>query len=182
MKKFVLFLTLFRIFSGPIIFFLVLVLNSTLFALFIFIAASLSDFLDGNLARRHNVESSLGATLDPIADKILVLFALMTIAIFSGDIFIASISSLILAREFWVSGIREHAAKNLRSEATKVSLLGKTKTSFQFLAISVFFFGYSFELAIVVFISKFFLVVSLLLAYKSAIEYSQNSLTVSEND
>ena len=88
MKQFVLFLTLFRIFAGPFIFFLVFALDANLLDLVIFVVASFSDFLDGKLARSYNVESSLGAILDPIADKILVLFALFTITLITKDHFI----------------------------------------------------------------------------------------------
>jgi CDP-diacylglycerol--glycerol-3-phosphate 3-phosphatidyltransferase len=178
MKKFVLFLTLFRILAGPVIFLLAIFFEATLLALFIFIAASISDFLDGKLARDYNVESSLGAILDPIADKILILFALIALSIISSDPFVAFISALILAREFWVSSMREYAANNFRSDATKVTFLGKTKTAFQFFAISIYFFSYSFDLALMIFIGKFLLIISLLLAYKSAIEYTQKSLSL----
>ena len=177
MKSFVLFLTLSRIISGPLIFIFTVFLNLITVSMLIFIIASITDFLDGKLARDYDVESSLGATLDPIADKILVLFALFTLTVLTCDIFIASMTSLILAREFWVSGMREHASNIARSEATKVSILGKTKTTFQFFAISLYFIGFSFDFALMVFISHFFLVISVLMAYKSAIEYSQKSLS-----
>jgi CDP-diacylglycerol--glycerol-3-phosphate 3-phosphatidyltransferase len=172
MKQFVMFLTLFRIFAGPCIFFLVFVSDANLLALLIFIVASVSDFFDGKLARNYNVESSLGAILDPIADKILVLFALLTIILITKDPFLGAISAVILAREFWVSALREHSAQHSLSEATKVTFLAKTKTAAQFMAIAMFFLGFSIDNALIIFLASFMLFLSLLIALKTAIEYS----------
>lgn len=174
MKQFVLFLTLFRIFAGPCIFFLVFVLDANLLALVIFIVASFSDFLDGKLARSYNVESSLGATLDPIADKILVLFALFTITLLTKDPFVGGMSALILAREFWVSALREYAAESSKTEATKVTILAKIKTTIQFLSIAVFFLGFGIGNALIIFLASFLLFLALLIALKTGIDYSVN--------
>ncbi len=79
-----------------------------LLALIIFIVASFTDFLDGKLARSYNLESSLGAILDPIADKILVLFAIFSYNYPNNQrSFCWWNVSFILAREFWVSALRE---------------------------------------------------------------------------
>ena len=121
MKKFVLSLTLFRVFAGPIIFFLALFYDAYLIALLLFLVASFSDFLDGKLARSYSVESTLGAILDPIADKILILFSLFTITLITKDPFVGGISVLMLAREFWVSGLREYSGQSYKVNATKVT-------------------------------------------------------------
>ena len=173
MKQFGLFLTLFRIFAGPCIFFLVFVLNANLLALLIFVIASFSDFLDGKLARSYNVESSLGATLDPIADKILVLFALFTITLITKDPFIGGMSALLLAREFWVSALRELAAQHSLSEATKVTFLAKAKTAVQFSAITMFFLGFGIDSALIIFLGSFMLFLALLISLKTALDYSR---------
>ena len=173
MKQFVLFLTLFRIFAGPCIFCLVFVLNANLLALLIFVIASSSDFLDGKLARTYNVESSLGATLDPIADKILVLFALFTITLITKDPFIGGMSALLLAREFWVSALRELAAQHSLSEATKVTFLAKAKTTVQFSAITMFFLGFGIDSALIIFLGSFMLFLALLITLKTALDYSR---------
>ena len=141
--------------------------------LFIFIVASFTDFLDGKLARSYNVESSLGATLDPIADKILVLFALFSITLVTKDPFIGAMSAIILAREFWVSALREHAAHLSIQEATKVTFLAKTKTTVQFLAIAMFFIGFGTDSALVIFLGSFMLFLALLVTLKTAIDYSK---------
>lgn len=172
MKKFVLSLTLFRIFSGPMIFTLALIFDAYLLALLFFLVASVSDFLDGKLARVYNVESSLGATLDPIADKILILFALFTMTLITQDIFIGAMSVLILTREFWVSALREHSAQNSFQNATKVTFLAKAKTTVQFLAVTIFFLGLSINSALMVFLASFILFLALLITYKTGIDYS----------
>lgn len=174
MKAFVLSLTLFRIISGPLIFLITIFLQSSILALFIFIAASLSDYFDGKLARSYKVETSLGAVLDPIADKILVLFTLFTVTIIAKDPFVGIISSLILAREFWVSGLREFAAMESLSNATKVTFLAKTKTSFQFISILFFFVSFELNNALIMFLARFLLFLSLLISVKTAIQYSEN--------
>lgn len=174
MKKFVLSLTLLRIVSGPLIFVMVIFLQSIFFALLIFIAASISDYFDGKLARSYKVETSLGAVLDPIADKIFILFTLFAITLFTKDPFVGIMSSLILAREFWVSGLREYAANVNLSNATKVTFLAKTKTSVQFIAILCFFIGLELNNALITFLASFLLFLSLIISFKTAIQYSEN--------
>ena len=173
MKQFVLFLTLFRIFAGPCIFFLVSIFDAILLALVIFIVASFTDFLDGKLARSYNLESSLGAILDPIADKILVLFALFTITLITKDPFVGGMSAVILAREFWVSALRELASQRSISEATKVTFPAKAKTAVQFIAITMFFTGFEIDNALIIFLGSFMLFLALLITLKTALDYSR---------
>lgn len=108
----------------------------------IFVAASITDFLDGYLARKWNVVSPLGALLDPIADKLLV--ALMLVYVLWALILppiIVPISplflpvALILLRELYISGLREFLA--IRQIALPVSKGGKWKTAVQMLAITL---------------------------------------------
>ncbi len=173
MRTFVLLLTLFRILAGPVIFLLVIFLDAYYFSLAFFLFASFSDYLDGKLARLFNVESSLGALLDPIADKILVLFALIAITLKTNDPFIALMSAMILGREFWISALREYAAQNSISDATKVLFLSKIKTSVQFLSIFMFFTGFAIDNAFISFLASFLLFLALLLTFKTAIDYSK---------
>ena len=178
MKQFILFLTLFRIFAGPFIFFLVFVLDANFLALLIFIIASFTDFLDGKLARSYSLESSLGAILDPIADKILVLFALFTITLITKDPIVGVMSAVILAREFWVSALRELAAQHSISEATKVTFLAKAKTTVQFFAIAMFFLGFGIDSALIIFLGSFMLFLALLITLKTALDYSRNVFNI----
>ena len=172
MQSFVLSLTLFRIFAGPFIFISAIFLESYWLAFWVFNLAALTDYLDGKLARDFRVESKLGAILDPIGDKLLVLFAIMTLITFSQDIYVTFMGALILAREFWVSALREFSSSNDITNATKVTFAAKVKTTFQFIAISMYFFGTAMNLALVTFLATFVLLIAMLLAIKSAIDYS----------
>lgn len=102
-------------------------------ALFLYIVASLSDFLDGWLARRSNAGSRFGAMLDPIADKILVA-AVLVVLVAEGAVAGVHVVAvlLILAREILVSGLREFLAG--RDVAVPVTLLAKWKTTLQLVA------------------------------------------------
>ncbi|MCB1481520.1 MAG: CDP-diacylglycerol--glycerol-3-phosphate 3-phosphatidyltransferase [Rhodobiaceae bacterium] len=103
-------------------------------ALFIFVAASVTDFLDGYLARAFDQHSSLGRMLDPIADKLLVAAALLVLT-FVGTIGAVSLwaALVILSREILVSGLREFLAEVRVS--VPVSRLAKWKTALQMTAI-----------------------------------------------
>ena len=90
MNYFIQSLTYFRIFIAPIIFLLITFYDSYGWALFLFILASISDYWDGFLARKYKLESTIGAVLDPIADKILVTFLILGISLELSSIFIAS--------------------------------------------------------------------------------------------
>lgn len=99
-------------------------------ALSAFVIAGLTDFLDGWLARRLEATSSLGATLDPIADKIAVVAAIMGIEAMDPGL-VATPGALILARELIVSGLRETGVK------LAVTRLAKWKTTVQMAALGL---------------------------------------------
>lgn len=176
MQKLVLSLTLFRIMAAPFIFISSIFFESYWLAFWLFNIAALTDYFDGKLARAYQVESRLGAILDPIGDKLLVLFAIITVIVFTQDIFVALMGAFILAREFWVSALREYVSAQNNSKATKVTFIAKTKTTVQFIALSIYFLGSAADLALMTFIANFFLFMSVLLALKSAIEYTNNAL------
>ena len=98
----------------------------------IFIIASLTDKLDGSIARKYNLVTDFGKFLDPIADKILVLSALVMLVEF-GKI-PAWIPIIVLSREFLVSGYRFVAAQN-SGKVISANIWGKVKTVTQMLAI-----------------------------------------------
>jgi cardiolipin synthase (CMP-forming) len=109
-------------------------------ALAIFIAAGISDFFDGYLARAWSQQSSLGRMLDPIADKLLVSAVILVLAAnqtISGVTLSAAI--VILCREILVSGLREHLAE-LRVPLP-VTALAKWKTFVQFIALGFLIVG-----------------------------------------
>ena len=176
MQSFVLSITLFRIFVAPVIFISTIFFEHYWLAFWLFNLAALTDYFDGKLAREFNVESRLGAILDPIGDKLLVLFAIITVIVFTQDIYVALMGTFILAREFWVSALREFSSTNNISNATKVTFVAKAKTTFQFIALSMFFLGFASDLALVTFLASFVLFIAALLAYKSAIDYTKNTL------
>lgn len=104
---------------------------------FIFIIASITDKLDGYLARKNNQITTFGKFLDPIADKILVLAAMMMLVEFGK--LPAWIPVIVLFREFVVSGYRLIASQN-GGEVIAASMWGKLKTVTQMVAIIAAFF------------------------------------------
>ena len=103
-------------------------------ALALYTIASVTDYIDGYMARRLKVESPLGEMLDPIADKLLVAAVLLALANVtnSGWLFLVP-ALIILIREFMISGLREFLAKqNLSAPVTR---LAKWKTTAQILAL-----------------------------------------------
>ncbi len=106
----------------------------------LFVLAGLTDWLDGYLARAWEQQSTLGAMLDPIADKLLVGAALMML-VYDGTIGQLSIwaAIIILCREILVSGLREFLAElNVK---VRVSMLAKWKTAVQMVALAVLLAG-----------------------------------------
>jgi cardiolipin synthase len=106
----------------------------------LFVAAAITDFFDGYLARRRNIVSSLGRFLDPIADKLLVAAVLLMLTAFDRVHGVSVLPALvILLREILVSGLREYLAE-LRV-GMPVSGLAKWKTGLQMTALPVLLVG-----------------------------------------
>lgn len=108
------------------------------FAMLLFVGAAVTDWFDGYLARAWKQESAFGAMLDPIADKAMVVIALLVITGFSGmNPWILLPATMILFREVFVSGLREF----LGAEAgtLKVTKMAKYKTFAQMIALTVLF-------------------------------------------
>ncbi len=103
--------------------------------LIIFLVASFTDYLDGHIARKRNIVTNFGKFLDPIADKLLVLAALVMLV--EARIIPGWIPIIIAAREFMVSAIRMLAATE--GKVIAASKLGKIKTVTQMVAISLAF-------------------------------------------
>ncbi|MCU9848555.1 CDP-diacylglycerol--glycerol-3-phosphate 3-phosphatidyltransferase [Defluviimonas sp. WL0024] len=114
------------------------------FALALFITAAITDFFDGYLARAWGQESRLGAMLDPIADKAMVVIAIMVLTGYSGmNPWLILPAALILFREVFVSGLREYLGSS--AGLLKVTKLAKWKTLAQMVAIAVLFLGTGLE-------------------------------------
>ena len=133
-------LTALRIILIPIIICLIILNTNTsnLIALIFFVSAGLSDFLDGYLARKYSITSDFGTMLDPIADKLLVILVGIALC-YRGDINSVNLIPffLIVSREVFISGLREFLALKKEKISIPVSYLGKYKTAFQIMAISL---------------------------------------------
>ncbi|MDA9800013.1 CDP-diacylglycerol--glycerol-3-phosphate 3-phosphatidyltransferase [Gammaproteobacteria bacterium] len=164
-------LTYFRILSAPIIF-LLIVSNEYGWALFILILASSSDYWDGYLARKYNLESILGSILDPIADKMLLTFLILSFALTMQSTYIAFAGGIMLVREFWVAALRDFNSRNNNIEATKVSFLAKIKTFSQFTAFSVLLLGLYSGNEIFLLTGNFVLLAALIITLQSGVEYT----------
>ena len=109
-----------------------------LWALLVFAAASITDMLDGKIARKYNLITNFGKFLDPLADKILVASALICFVQLGWCS--AWVTALILAREFVVSGVRLVAASSDKKVVIAAGMLGKMKTAMTMVAICVIIF------------------------------------------
>ncbi|WP_412480186.1 CDP-diacylglycerol--glycerol-3-phosphate 3-phosphatidyltransferase [Azonexus sp. IMCC34839] len=99
----------------------------------IFMAAGLTDWADGYLARKLNQTSAFGAFLDPVADKLMVAAALIILVQLGRTD--AIVATIIIGREITISALREWMAKIGASKSVAVSMLGKIKTTAQMMAI-----------------------------------------------
>ncbi|MFQ5624564.1 MAG: CDP-diacylglycerol--glycerol-3-phosphate 3-phosphatidyltransferase [Paracoccaceae bacterium] len=107
-------------------------------AILLFVAAAVTDYLDGHIARLRNQMTAFGRMLDPIADKAMVVIALaMIVGLYGPQPLVVIPVSLIMLREIFVSGLREY----LGADAGKLQVtnLAKWKTTAQMVAIPVLF-------------------------------------------
>lgn len=134
-------LTIFRVIIVPFfVFFMCFtgIEHRYLYALILFIIASITDMLDGKIARKYNMITSFGKFLDPLADKILVAAALVCFVELKWTS--AWVVCIILAREFVVSGVRLVAAGSDKKVVIPAGWLGKIKTAVTMVAICVILF------------------------------------------
>jgi len=179
------YITLTRIFSVPV---LIWVLSSSRFsslngekellASALFIAASLTDMADGYLARHRDQITTLGMLLDPLADKLLVAAAFVTLVQFNPRVVPAWMAVVIIGREFLVSGLRSIAATEGFTIAA--SDLGKFKMVVQIVAVvaaildhhwtewPLYVHGWFLPIHVIAFVAIWFMVV---LSLVSAIDY-----------
>ena len=135
-------LSLLRIFLIPVMLFFYLatfVPYGKIIAIVIFILASLTDFLDGKIARKYNLVTNLGKLLDPIADKLLVMSGLLLVVV-DGTIphpYGVIIAIIIIGRELLISAFRQIAAS--QNVVMAADMFGKIKTFTQDIAIPLLF-------------------------------------------
>ena len=173
MRNLINLLTIIRIILAPVILFF-LMTGNYLICILLFFAAGFTDYLDGHLARKYNAESQLGEILDPIADKILIVFILLGLSVTLDSYLIAFLSSFIIAREIGVAALRDYSARNNISNATKVTYLAKAKTSVQLLTIFIYLFALSADIMILIIIADIFLIISVLVTMYTGYEYTIN--------
>ena len=104
----------------------------------IFVVAAVTDWFDGYLARTLNQTSAFGRFLDPVADKLMVAAALIVLVQWKPSIAMAFAAIVIISREITVSALREWMAELGARTNVAVSTVGKYKTAFQMIAITVF--------------------------------------------
>ena len=169
-------LTLSRIFLAAIIFLLLTRPEGYFLAFILFFVAGATDYFDGYLARKYNLNSEIGEILDPIADKILIVFVLFGLSVNLTSYFIAFMASLIITREIWVGALRDFNARQGRSGATKVTFLAKIKTSIQLFTISIYLLGLTFNNMLIILFGDMFLFLSLLITIYTGFLYTLNSI------
>jgi len=147
----------------------------------IFVFAAVTDWLDGYLARRLNQTSAFGAFLDPVADKLFVVGALIVL-LFLGRVD-PLVALIIIGREIAISALREWMAKVGQAKSVAVAFIGKLKTVVQMVAIPLLLYSdWLFDLVdcqwlgtILINVAAVLTVASMLYYLRKALPYTLNS-------
>ena len=174
-------LTFSRIFIGMMIFGLLMLKDYYLLSFLLFFLAGLTDYLDGYLARKYNATSNVGEILDPIADKILIIFLLFGLALNLSSYLIGFAGALIITREIWVSALRDYNSRTNNSSATKVMLIAKIKTTIQIVTISIYLAALAFSKMLLIIFGDIFMVISVLMTLYTGYIYTLNTLNSIKN-
>jgi CDP-diacylglycerol--glycerol-3-phosphate 3-phosphatidyltransferase len=180
MIAFINLLTFSRILLAAVIFLLLMSSDGYLMALILFFIAGITDYFDGYLARKYNAVSQIGEILDPIADKILILFVLFGLAVNLSSYLIGFIGALIITREIWVGALRDMNARNGKSDATKVTFLAKIKTTTQLFTISIYLLGLAVNSMFLIVIGDILIFISLFITLYTGFIYTLNSFKINE--
>lgn len=151
-----------------------LMLDNFLICFLLFIFAGITDYFDGFLARKYNAESQLGEILDPIADKILVIFVLFGLSVHLHSYLIAFLGSIILTREILVVALRDYSSRNNISNKMKVTFLAKTKTAIQMQTLTTYLLALTLKLNLLLIISDILLVIAALITLYTGYQYAIN--------
>ena len=151
----------------PIIF--CILINDVHLAFLFFLMASLTDFLDGYVARYLKQESVLGANLDLLADKIFVSSLLIFISFHFDNLIFLIMTILIIAREISIGIIRQYSLETNKENKAKVNFLGKFKTFFQIFTIGLAIIFLDSNLAQMV---EVVVVITAILSWLSLLNYS----------
>jgi len=166
-------LTLFRIVLLPVmvVVFYLPFRGANLAAAGIFIAAALTDWLDGWIARRYGLTSAFGAFLDPVADKLMVAVTLFLLVQQNPTPMLAVTSAVIVGREISISALREWMAEIGQRARVGVAALGKIKTIVQMVALVVLLHQHDFPELRLYRIGEYLLVAAATLTIWSALVY-----------
>ena len=175
MTIFINLLTFSRILLGAFIFILLMSPDNYLLALILFFIAGITDYFDGYLARKYNAVSEIGEILDPIADKILIVFVLFGLAVNLTSYLIGFIGALIITREIWVGALRDLNARSNKSNATKVTFLAKIKTTIQLFTLSIYLLALTMNSMLLIVIADVLLFASLFITLYTGFIYTSNS-------
>lgn len=138
---------------------------------FVFWLAAVTDYFDGYFARKLNQTTRFGAFLDPVADKLMVATALLMITHTYNDLWITVPAIILMAREIFISALREWMAKEGLSDDVKVSIWGKAKTMTQMTGI----FGLLSDMEVLYWVSLGYILlyIATVLSIFSMIQYIQ---------
>lgn len=175
MSLFINLITMSRMLLGAIIFVLLTRTEFYWFAFILFFIASITDYFDGYLARKYNMVSQLGEILDPIADKILIVFLLFAIAVNLTSYYIGFLSAIIITREIWVGALRDFNARQQNTNATRVTFLAKIKTTIQLFTISTYLLGLAMNNTLIVLIADIMLFISFTVTFYTGLVYTLNT-------
>ena len=168
-------LTFIRIVFAIVIFGFLAIKNYYLVALVLFFIAGVTDYLDGFLARKYKATSQFGEILDPLADKILIIFLFFGLAVNLSSFLLGFAGSLIVSREIWISALRDFNARNNNINATKVIYIAKIKTSIQLFTILLYLTALAFNKMLLIVIGDIFVIVSVLITLYTGYIYTYNS-------
>lgn len=114
-------------------------------ALVIFVIASVSDHLDGYVARKTQTASNLGALLDLLADKLLICIVLSYVISITGELFLTIPALIIISREIIISSLRQYVSEKEGNNPIAVNFFAKIKTTLQMIAVSFLIISPNFE-------------------------------------
>ena len=167
-------LTVARVIAVPF-FVAAYMLHFYLVALILFALASITDMLDGQIARKRNLVTNFGKIMDPLADKILV-YSAFCLMVADGTV-PAWMLIIILAREFAIAGMRAVAASEGIVIAAGMS--GKIKTVLQMFAVPVLILAHAFpHIAVIMIIGQVLLWAALVMTIVSGVEYIMKNKSV----
>ena len=175
-------LTLLRICAIPLVV-LFFYLEMPFMTAFTFGMAGLTDFVDGYLARKYQLESRFGAFLDPVADKLLVTVGLLLVVEREGILWMTLAAIIIISREITISALREWMAEVGQRSKVAVSYVGKVKAVTQIL--SIVFLLYNKDLFGIIPIRELgliLLVIATVLTVVSMVQYLRDAFSDQESN